>query len=294
MVDYEAALRKPIKDFGKFGIGVILFMIGSALTRIPNIIVELITIWIGFVITWIASGFAMECSGLGKNKPGDEMPEWNDWWNLFVKGFLAAVIAFIYAIPALALFVIALLPLIRTLVSYFISLMSGMAGATNQDAVIEQLTTTLSSGQFLMTAGILILVAVVLMLLAAYLIPAAILNCVKNGKFGKAFSFGEIFRKALTRKYFMAALVLAAMNICLAIGFVIVSIPVGIVFGILSLLVPILGSITSYLWGLMVSAAYCFYFLVVSYTIYGQVFMELDGNAGVTAEAKAQAWKGKA
>ncbi|MFH1786436.1 MAG: hypothetical protein ABH829_02205 [archaeon] len=57
-MNYETAFKKPVTDVKKLVIGVILGMIP--------------------VIHWIAKGFYLNCSNVGKVKTGDKMPEWTD------------------------------------------------------------------------------------------------------------------------------------------------------------------------------------------------------------------------
>ena len=86
MVNYEEALKKPFTELGKLVLGIILSIVP--------------------IVNWIAQGFIIECSGLGKIKPSKKMPEWKDLPDLFVKGFLSYLIIFIYAIPAIIVFAV--------------------------------------------------------------------------------------------------------------------------------------------------------------------------------------------
>jgi len=65
----------------------------------------------------------------------------------------------------------------------------------------------------LLTVGPMILLALLLYLVAAYLIPIAIMRYVVSGSFGDAFSFGEIFKKVLNAEYFISWLIMLVYSL---------------------------------------------------------------------------------
>ena len=85
-VSYEQAIRKPFTDIAKLIIGIILSIVP--------------------IIHWLAKGFILECSGMGKTKPSKKMPDFKNWGYLFIRGLVSDVILLIYAIPAILVFLV--------------------------------------------------------------------------------------------------------------------------------------------------------------------------------------------
>jgi len=235
MVNYEEALKKPFTDLGKLVLGIILSIIP--------------------IVNWIAQGFIIENSGVGKNKPSKKMPEWKDLGDYFVKGFLSYVILFIYLIPAIIVFLIA--------IGYAAgSLFSAFAGVMPEGFMSSMMTGNLPTGGMgqlfsqhwmlalptLITLAPLILLGLILVLIAVYLAPIAILNYLKNKKFGKAFDFSFVFSKAFTGKYFIVWLIAGI---------------IGVILRMILSFIPWLGFAIAY-----------FISGVIAYSLYGQVFRE--------------------
>jgi hypothetical protein len=235
MVNYEEALKKPITDLGKLVLGIILSIIP--------------------IIQLVAYGFAIECSGVGKNKPSKKMPEWKEYLDYFVKGLVSIIIAIIYSIPAILVLSIgigyAAISIMTTLVGIMPqellnSLMAGQVAGTQLEQFFTQnWMVTLPT---LAAAAPVILIGLILLLIAAYASPIAILNYLKNKRFGKAFDFGFVFGKALTLKYFIVWIIVGLISIVLNV--------------ILSF-IPWVGSAIAF-----------FVSSVITWSLYGQVFRE--------------------
>ena len=186
LVNYGTAIKKPFTDGGK------LFL-GTILSIIP-------------VIRWFAKGFILESSGVGKHKETKKMPDWDHWGDLFVKGFLSTIINIIYALPAFLFFLIATgvaaASFARTVIAETTpaQIMAFIgSGKTGMDAIKPVIIP--HWGLFVQTLFSMIpllIAASILALIAAYLIPVAVLHYVKSGKFESAFKLGSIFKKALT------------------------------------------------------------------------------------------------
>ena len=217
MISYEKAFKKPFTDLSKLVIGIVLSVIP--------------------IVNWIPEGFAIESSGLGKAKASDKMPEWKDWGRLFTRGLLATVITLIYAIPGIIVVLIGIGIAIVSLVSTFAGAMTGMS--QNWMSLLPVLITTAP----------LTLVGFILILIAAYISPMAILNYVRYNKFSSAFDFGAVLKKAFTGKYFMAWLITMVF---------------GVILGTLLSFIPIVGM-----------AAASFIASVISFSLFGQVFKEV-------------------
>jgi len=230
MVNYEEAIKKPFTDIAKLVIGIVLSIIP--------------------IISWIAKGFTIECSGLGRNKASKKMPEWKNWGYLFIKGFASDIIFLIYAIPAILVFLIGAGYALGSLASAFMGtvppeLLGETTPGVMRDLIQQNWTLALPT---LITLAPILLLGVILLCIAFYLTPIAVLNYVKTKKFSGAFDFSAVLKKAITGKYFVTWLVVIIVT--------------GIVIAILSF-IPILGpAIAIFIMG------------VFSYSLYGQVYRE--------------------
>ena len=226
MVDYNAAFKKPFLDIKNLAIGVVLSILP--------------------IISWFATGYMLECTGLTKKKLAlGKSPEWTGWGDLFVKGLLSFAIGLVYMLPGIIIFAVGVLPAVWVIIKE--SLLTAMTGSSEQfvmqnwDKLIPVIITVIP----------FIVLAVLLFLLAAYLVPMAVMNYLSNDRFGAGFAFGKIFRKAFTGTYFVAWFL--AGLIAAGVGFVASVIPY------------IGGPIGSFIGGVM------------SYTILGQAYKEIKG-----------------
>ena len=176
----------------------------------------------------------------------EEPPEFDEWGDMAVDGLKGFAIVFVYA----------LVPAIIALVFGFAGLIGIIAGGGSDVAG--------AFGGIVTLLGLL--VAFVLSIAAAYLIPAALANYAETDRMGAAFEFGELRPILVSGKYatawLMAFVVLFAASI---------------VVGILNV-VPILGFV--------VGAFVTFYASVAAYYIIGKTWGELhdiemmdEGNA---------------
>jgi len=228
MVDWNVSIKKPFLDIKNLLIGIVLSILP--------------------IISWFATGYALECSGLTKKKISlDKSPEWSDWGNLFVRGLLATVISIIYFLPALLLFITGAFSALAVVFSHinWSDLFNGNSAAVSQ--TLSQNWTVIAPA--IIAALPFIFLAVILALFAYYVIPAALMNFLNYNNFGKAFSLGEIFRKAFTSKYFVAWLLVLVIMV--------------VISAVLSW-IPYVGP-----------AAASFIISVISYTVYGQVYREI-------------------
>jgi len=219
MVNYSEALKRPFTDMKALVIGIILVLIpiilgflfigGTLLPQLPELaalegvqdsqvildtlfstvltpgffgIMGLLVL-VGLIINMIVGGYYYRCisSMLTKSKKKYNMPKWDKWGDLFVKGLLFFVISMIYAIILVVLMVLTALTVVGPLI---------------------------------------------LMILFIYILPSILISFVKEGRFGGAFKFGIIFRKAFTKTYFVAWVFMIA---------------VVIVLGVISSFIPLIG-----------------------------------------------------
>ena len=176
------------------------------------------------VVNFLSIGYILE-SGRMSLKHNKKLPEWKNWGTLFVDGLLAAILGIIYMIPA---FVIGFIALGSALLKIF-----KLKGAG--------LDSLLAAGPFL-------IIAMLIGLLAIYLLPAATLNWLKQGRFRGGFSFGMIFKKAFSGKYFVAWIISTIINIILTFIFI---------------FIPFVGSAIAGFTGYM-----------ISYTLLGEAFAD--------------------
>ena len=168
----------------------------------------------------------------------DTVPVFDDWGEMGVDGLKAAVIVFAYGI-------------IPSLVFVAIMFVGGGLGAlTGSDAGA-------AAGFLVVLAGGL--VAFVLGLLAAYIIPAALMNYAEKGTVGAGFDIGSIRTVATNRKYFNGWLY----------AFVI-GLGVTVVFGVINV-VPLLGQLVTFVLGPFV---YFYASVAVAY-IFGHTWAEM-------------------
>jgi hypothetical protein len=67
MMNIETAFKKPFSDIKKLIMGILLSIVP--------------------IVSFFASGYILECSGIGKKKSSNKMPEWKNFEYYFVKGF---------------------------------------------------------------------------------------------------------------------------------------------------------------------------------------------------------------
>ncbi len=167
-MEFIEAIKRPFSDIKKW-------LIGCVLSIIP-------------IVNFFSLGYQLEVGRLSLKK-NRSLPEWEDWGDLFVKGLLWFVLAFVYMLPAAIIGVIG----IAIGATAFVAALAGGS---------ESSVTMLSA---------------LLGLIAAYLLPSAIFNWLKEGKFGAGFNFGAVLKRALTGSYFVAWLVSMVIWVVLAL-----------------------------------------------------------------------------
>jgi hypothetical protein len=214
MVDYGGALKKPFQDITKLVIGIVLSIIP--------------------IVNFLAIGYYIEIAKKTLAKDNN-LPEWTNWGGLFVQGIISIVIAIIYMIPAIIIMVLAAAPLIGIAIS---------AATTGADP-----TAALSGA--LATAGVLLLVGLLVLLITVFLLPMALIFYAKDG-FGGAFKFGAIIKACLTGNYIISWIIVIVISIILTM-----------ILG----LIPIIGF-----------AIASFYLGVFEYSVFAQVLSEQKGK----------------
>ena len=167
MADYGMAIKRPFQDIKKL-------IIGCLLNIIP-------------LVNLISTGYVLKAAKNTLNKKND-LPEWEEWGNLFITGLVAAVIGFIYALPGLIV-------LFAGVGSLIFGILMGTVAATDMASVVA-------------SGGGLLIIALLLVLVAAFISPMAIIRYVDKGELSAAFAFGEINKKIFTGEYVMSWLIM--------------------------------------------------------------------------------------
>lgn len=126
------------------------------------------------IINFLSFGYVLEAL-----RTKGKLPEWNNWGDLFVKGLLAFVIGIIYSVPSSIIF----------LLGFLFLMVAGWS----------IIFTILSVSAYILGGLVL--------LIAFYLMPAAIVVYAKTDDFKSAFMLKEIFAYAFRGSYFIPWLV---------------------------------------------------------------------------------------
>jgi len=172
MVEYEKAIKRPFQDIKKL-------LIGSIIAIIP-------------IANFIYSGYLLKAAE-NTMKKDNNLPEWEDWGNLFMAGIMAAIISFIYFIPAGIITIVAGTKIISALLAINKAAMSSLDSSIGSWMIV-----------FFLVMGITFLV-----------LPMALLRFVDKGKFSAAFAFGDILKKVFRGKYIIAWIIVGVYSIIL-------------------------------------------------------------------------------
>ena len=178
------------------------------------------------IVNFLAVGYQLFCAKTALKKDY-KLPEWQNWGDLFVKGLLSLIIGVIYAIP---LMIVAMFVIGTAIFAYF-----------NQG--MESIMTLIT------TAGIGMIIFLIIALLTFYIIPMAIVSYVNNFNFSEAFNFGIVFKKAFTGKYLITWILMLLY---------------GIIATVIFSFIPFVGGAIA---GFVVG--------VTAFTAYGEVFAEI-------------------
>jgi len=178
LLNYIEAIKRPFQDIKKLIIGIIIMIIP--------------------IVSIIGYGYLLECAKTGLKKK-KKMPEWKNFWHLFIKGLGMILIGLVYSIPILLL--------LAWIIGSAI-LVGGLAILANVPALIAMI---LAAG-----VGVVILLAIVAVLISV-LTSAAVIRYAMKGNIKAAFDFSEIFKKALTGEYIIAWIVATFYSVLIAV-----------------------------------------------------------------------------
>ncbi len=240
MVEIVLALKRPLKDFKKLLIAILLC-------------------WLPIINFWTI-GYFFECAKSAMKKKF-ELPEWKNWSQLWVNGLLGSIILIIYCIPILIVIAIAIV--------IVLSLKLFSTGAST-------LTGTGTIVVAILIFLVLLLFFVIFAVFYGYISPMAIMHFINKNKFGDAFNFKLIFKRAFTQSYLIAWLIILAYSIVgstvLQIIYRLISLP-SIVMG--SGTIPLIWTGFAFLIYFILSIIYSGFMGITSYTLYGDAFGEV-------------------
>ncbi|AFK20546.1 DUF4013 domain-containing protein [Haloferax mediterranei ATCC 33500] len=176
-------------------------LIGGVLTLLSGLIIPMFLV-IGYLLRVVRATM----------KGDEEPPVFDEWGDMTIDGLKGFVIAFVYS----------LVPALIAGVFGFAGIMSAVAGNGSQTAGIF--------GGIVALVGLL--VAFVLGLIAAYIIPAALSNYAETDRIGAAFDFGTLRPILTSGKYatawlmafvvlFAATVAISILNVIPFVGFII-------------------------------------------------------------------------
>ncbi len=185
MVDYMEAIKRPFTDLKKSGLAALLGLLP--------------------VVNFLSYGYFLECAKTSINKKIG-LPEWINWKDKFIKGFLFFIIWAIYSLP---LFALSILMLTKITNEVFKENYMQAMGAANPVAIISMMQNLFLNQNVI---GIFIVVVIVGILIN-YLVPMALMSYIVNNNFKEAFNFGEVFKRITKKQYLIAWLVVTAYSI---------------------------------------------------------------------------------
>lgn len=189
MVDYNLSFRKPFSDFRKLIIGIIV-----------NIIP---------IVNLISYGYTLESSDIKRGEQTDKMEEWEDFGGFFVKGLTAFIISLAYSIPALIVVIIAFAVALGPLFGQLVSMDPQRVQTMNPEEFFPIFV------PYLLAALPLVVLFAILLLIATFIAPVAVLRYIKTDIFSEAFNFKEITKYIFTGNYILAWLLVLVLNIAL-------------------------------------------------------------------------------
>ncbi len=185
----QDALRYPFSDWKKILIFGILILIGNIITvitfigtflGIKNVAVKILLFIIGYIIFgFLINGYKFKIIKTSIDGVA-ELPEFNNWFEIFINGIKVYLVNFVYLLPAILIIIFAGLSLLPTLVSL----------GSNLSSI--NVNTFLS----FLTAAILVFIALLYILIILPINYIAIAHMANNNsKLRAAFKFHEIIDK---------------------------------------------------------------------------------------------------
>ena len=176
-MDYGKIIKFPMEDKN----WLVKIIVGGILSIIP-------------IVNFIAFGYEFKVMKNAINKsPG--MPEWKSFADLFIKGLIVFVIALLYMIIPLIIFL-------------------GVAGFSTLSYMVGDITNPYSIIIAILPA---LFIGGILMLIVGFILPMAIAMYAKSDNFGDAFKFSEILNriKSIFGEYLISYIILVILGFIL-------------------------------------------------------------------------------
>lgn len=169
---YKESFKRPFDSFKKLSITMLMYLIP----------------FINTITQFFGLGYTLECAKTAM-KSKYKLPEWNNLGSKWVNGLLAAIISFIYMIPAIIFF--------------------GIGGLFS----VTGLFSIKKGAMMLPPFSASMFIGIILALLAYYFIPIAVISFIDKNNFGEAFNLSKISKKVFTSNYLAVWIVMLVYGI---------------------------------------------------------------------------------
>jgi hypothetical protein len=149
---------------------------------------------------FLLGGYQLRAIREYAREPKDSMPEWDNWVQLLIDGFLVTCLTFVYMLVPMALMFIAYLPMLLTVI--------GGAGMSSEDSSLQALGGITALLGPILTI-VLMIVAVLVSFVSAFLLPMAMGIFAVTGNFFAAINPFGVLGKILSNfgSYIMVVLI---------------------------------------------------------------------------------------
>ena len=111
------------------------------------------------------AGYQLKAIRENAEKDMEDLPEWNDWLNLIIQGFIATIITFIYLLPPVLLITVSILPMVAGMIIGAV----GVSAENEIGSIVALISTILGP----VTTVILICIGSLWALISCLLLPMA-------------------------------------------------------------------------------------------------------------------------
>lgn len=168
---------------GDDGVGAVLIAGGLLLLALLLTVMSVFLLFLPVIAAvafhLLVRGYYVRVLRWTTRQPAADAPPFDDWGDLLTDGLTAAVIALVYWLPAIGVFVLA-------------AIVAGLSSIPEPGAAVDALSTV---------TGLLVLAGGLYLLVVLYLLPAAVANFAYHDEFGAAFQVRELAGGVLTEDY---------------------------------------------------------------------------------------------
>jgi len=256
MMNYQKAFSRPFQDWTTLGIGYLMTIILVSislysqviLTKPDSLIYLIPIIVVEIIFTILFTGYGLVCASTANDKKL-VLPKWENFGDLFVKGFFGVLITMIYLLPIIIIFIIALL--------------TGIINFTQ--------TAQLPWKVLIFIFSVLMPLAI----LTVYVLYSALINYSRSWKFSDGFKFSEIMSNAFSMNFFLAMLAGSFYASLLTIGAILI---------FMALLV--VNQTAAYIiYSILISAASIVTSITI-YTLLGMSYSKISGTSETTEKTR--------